>query len=267
MTFRPTDPTRTMRSTGAGLAIAAGMFVLLALFCQLHALMAHETVPLTGSLRWATAGTSCWFALLLLGWTNRERLRTVANGPLRGQIALFAFAMLPILITDAVAMHLLALLDGDPDTLGDIGGRALSFLPRAAMLSAIMMLSLIVWERRQPAAPQWAFVPAGLWLDFPEAPLLRLRAADVRLIRSAGNYSEIVCAERTWLVRATLSDLAARFGSRGFVRVHRRTVVNARHVREINGDSGGRAVIVLTGGDRVTVGPSYRRALDALTRG
>src|SRR6185295_15736964 len=182
MTFRPSDPTR-IRSTGAGLAIAAGMFVLLALFCQLHALMAHEAVPLTGSLRWAAAGTSCWCALLLLAWTNRERLRALATGPVRGQIALFALAMLPILITDAVAMHLLALLDGDPDTLGDIGGRAYSFLPRAAMLSAIMMLSLNLWERRL-AGQERAAVPRGQWLDFPEAPLLRLRAADVRLIRS-----------------------------------------------------------------------------------
>ena len=106
----------------------------------------------------------------------------------------------------------------------------------------------------------------GAWLDFPEAPLLRVRADDVALIRSAGNYSEIVARDRVHLVRATLSELADRLEPSGFVRVHRQTVINARGVRQICRDGAGRALIHLACGHAVPVGRRYMTAIDALTR-
>ena len=109
--------------------------------------------------------------------------------------------------------------------------------------------------------------PPGEWLDFPEAPLLRVRADDVVLIRSAGNYSEIVAHGRAHLVRATLSELSDRLAPQGFVRVHRQTVINARNVRQVCRDGAGRALIHLACGNTVPVGRRYMDAIDALTRG
>ena len=86
------------------------------------------------------------------------------------------------------------------------------------------------------------------------------------LIRSAGNYSEIVAQGRVHLVRATLSELADRLAPVGFVRVHRQTLINARNVRQVCRDSAGRALIHLACGNAVPVGRRYMAAIDTLTR-
>jgi DNA-binding LytR/AlgR family response regulator len=136
-----------------------------------------------------------------------------------------------------------------------------------AILGTTILLVLLAWEqhltaqlrrapRFEPAPPTPTPAP-GAWLDFPESPLLRVRADDVVLIRSAGNYSEIVAHGRAHLVRATLSELSDRLAPLGFVRVHRQTVINARNVR---------ALIHLACGNAVPVGRRYMGAIDALTR-
>jgi hypothetical protein len=148
---------------------------------------------------------------------------------------------------------------------------------RAAILGGTMLLVLLAWERHllgqaprlQPAPLPYHRdqpAPSGEWLDFPEAPLLRIRADDVVLIRSAGNYSEIVALGRAHLVRAPLGTLADRLADLGFVRVHRQTIINARNVRQICRDAAGRALIHLDCGQTVPVGRRYMTAIDALTR-
>lgn len=114
------------------------------------------------------------------------------------------------------------------------------------------------------AAADPAPAARGEWLDLPEAPLLRVRAGDVVLIRSAGNYSEIVADNgRVHLVRATLTQLAARFAPLGYIRIHRQTIVNARHVREIRPEPGGRTIIDLYCGISVPLGGRYVEAMGA----
>lgn len=254
-----------LRATGFGLAGAAALFVALLGYCKMHGLWG-DTVPLGVSARWAASGTLCWSILLLVGWANRHRLRAVAAGPLFGQARLFLLAAAAALATDIASMQLAGLMSNDTDPLLEIVARLFGFAPRAAMLSAIAMLSLVVWNRRAPsAAVRTPAPPFGEWLDFPEAPLLRLRAEEVRMIRSAGNYSEIVGADRTWLVRAPIGDLAARLLPRGFVRIHRGVVINSRHVRSVSRDARGRPTIMLSSGDTLRVGRSYRDGVDALT--
>lgn len=259
------DSTQTLRAAATALGVAAGLFALFMGYCVLHGVVGAEPVEVGTSARWGLAATLSWSALLLLGWRWRHRLRAAAAGPPRARIALLVLGTLPILAADAVSMQLSAVLN-EHWSRALLLPRLYQFAPRAAMLSAILLLALLLWERRLAAArPQPA--PADDWLDFPEAPLLRLRAADVALIRSAGNYSEIVCPARTFLVRATLSELADRLAPRGFVRVHRQTVINAAHVREIARDADGRATIRLAQDVAVPVGRRYRCAIDALTRG
>jgi hypothetical protein len=260
------DSAQALRATGIFLAGAAGLFASLLLYCKMHGLWG-ETVPLIVSARWAASGTLCWSALMLVGWANRGRLRAIAAGSFGSQIRLFLVGAILALATDFVAMQLAGMISNENGPLADSLERAFSFAPVAAMLSAIFMLSLILWNRRATVVgPRTSTVSQIDWLEFPEAPLLKLRAEEVRLIRSAGNYSEIVGAGRSWLVRAPIGDLAARLLPRGFVRVHRQIVINSRHVRAVCRDARGRPAITLSGGETVTVGRSYRDRLDRLTR-
>uniref|UniRef100_UPI0013DC0D18 LytTR family DNA-binding domain-containing protein n=2 Tax=Pseudomonadota TaxID=1224 RepID=UPI0013DC0D18 len=73
-------------------------------------------------------------------------------------------------------------------------------------------------------------------------------------IRSAGNYSEILAHGRVHLVRAPLSELAARFADLGFVRVHRQVVVNRQHVSQIYREASGRLTVQLRCGAIVALG-------------
>lgn len=263
------DSNEPLRTALAAVAVTGGLFIVFMGYCALHSAVAGDgETSIVVSARWGFAAALSWSALLFLGWAWRHQLRAFAAASLHARLALFALATVPIAATDAVSMRITELLNYCFDD-ASLLPRVYSFTPRAVMLSAIFLLVLQLWEWRMARAPEPADSVDTFddpWLDFPEAPLLRLRVADVLLIRSAGNYSEIVTAERTHLVRAPLSQLADRLGPRGFVRVHRQTVINASHVRCIARDSEGRATLRLSAGSPVPVGRSYRCAIDTLTR-
>jgi hypothetical protein len=254
-----------LRVTGAGIAGAGALFVGLLVYCKMHGYWGPEPVPLAVSARWAASGSLCWSVLLLTGWTHRARLLKAASGSAASQSRLFALFLLLALVTDALSVQLAGMTASDAGIGRELLARMYGFAPTAAMISAIAMLSLVLWGRTVPRLDRQDRQTASEWIDFPEAPLLRLRVDDIRLIRSAGNYSEIVGETGTWLVRAPLSDLAARLFPKGFVRVHRRVVINARHVRLVSRDPSGRPAITLSCGGTVSVGRSYRDQLDHLT--
>ena len=194
-------------------------------------------------------------------------------------LPLLALAFAPVIIADLLASRFAIGLSGYP--ICAPGAIPLpgfdSFLPRGAVLGTAMLLSLLGWSQylaKRAAAETAELEPIvafpepgekpllpGEWLALPEAPHLRLRIADIVLIRSAGNYSEIVANGRAHLVRVSLTDLAHRLASMGFIRVHRQTVVNGRQVREIRKGAGGNRVVELLCGVSVTLGRSYARSV------
>lgn len=217
-----------------------------------------------------------WATLITLGWVFRDRLRDAIVAPQRSRLLLLVLAFVPVAIADALSTQILA-APVDPSCGLPAESPFADFLPRVAILGTTMLLVLLAWEQhlavRLHPAPRFAPAPPlptpaapGEWLDFPEAPLLRVRADDVVLIRSAGNYSEIVAHGRAHLVRATLSELSDRLAPMGFVRVHRQTVINARNVRQVCRDGAGRALVHLACGNAVPVGRRYMTAIDTLTR-
>lgn len=229
--------------------------------------------PLVKMLVWALA--------VAIGCGCRRPLAELLHEGRRSPLLLVALAFVPVVLADVLASQFAVAISGYPTCAP--GAPPLppffSFLPRAAILGTAVLLSLLAWghylarraaEDAAELAPIMAYpqpervADSGDWLDLPESPLLRLRAQDVVLIRSAGNYSEIVANGRAHLVRATLTELSHRFAPLGFVRVHRQTMVNARQVREIRRDPGGRTVIELLCGVSVSPGRSYVRSVEAL---
>lgn len=85
--------------------------------------------------------------------------------------------------------------------------------------------------------------------------------SDVDWIEGAGNYVRLHVGDETHLVRASLTELEQRLGGRGFVRVHRSTIVNLDRVREMRHWSGGTHILELDDGTEVRVSPGYRDAL------
>lgn len=220
-----------------------------------------------------------WGPVLAIGFACREPVRDLLAVPQRPLLMLTVLAFVPVTIADLLSSQLAIAISGDmrcaPGTppLPSV----LSFLPRAAILGTTVLLALLAWGRHLEnlarggsddmvltPLPEAYSAMSGEWLHLPEAPLLRVRIQDVTLIRSAGNYSEIVANGRVHLVRATLSELAHRFAPLGFVRVHRQTVVNARQIREIRREPGGRPIVHLACGMPIPLGRRFRSAIEAL---
>ena len=275
MATRPRESISDLQISGTGAAVLAGLAFLLG-----YGVRGGVSVPAPrASAPNPEADFTValvWGALITLGWVFRDRLRDLMLAPQRSRLLLVAFAFIPVTIADALSTQILA-APVDPGCALPSGPDFSGLLPRVAILGTTMLLVLLAWEqhltgqlrrapRFEPAQPTPPPAAPGEWLDFPESPLLRVRANDVVLIRSAGNYSEIVAHGRAHLVRATLSELADRLASRGFVRVHRQTVINARNVRQVCRDGTGRALIHLACGNTVAVGRRYMDAIDALTR-
>jgi LytTr DNA-binding domain len=84
----------------------------------------------------------------------------------------------------------------------------------------------------------------------------RVSAADIDYIKAAGNYVELFGYGRSWLLRATLHEMAAKLDTDGFARVHRSMLVNRGRVLSVV-RSGQRQWLAMRCGERLPVGRQY----------
>ncbi|WP_433215731.1 LytR/AlgR family response regulator transcription factor [Microtetraspora malaysiensis] len=80
-----------------------------------------------------------------------------------------------------------------------------------------------------------------------------------------GDYVRLHTVDGTYLVRMPLAALERRWGGSGFVRAHRSTLVNARHVSELRYD-GGRMVLQVGGAVLPVSRRHTRQVRDQLVR-
>ncbi|HYM60507.1 MAG TPA: LytTR family DNA-binding domain-containing protein, partial [Thermoanaerobaculia bacterium] len=69
------------------------------------------------------------------------------------------------------------------------------------------------------------------------------------------------------LIRQTLGDIERRLNPKEFLRIHRSTIVNVRHVKEIHPWFRGHHVVLLDTGRRVRLSRHQRAKLDAIVNG
>jgi two-component system LytT family response regulator len=78
--------------------------------------------------------------------------------------------------------------------------------------------------------------------------IVLVKAADLEAIEAAGNYVMLVEPARKPLLRLTLSEIEKQLDPARFARIHRSTIINSDHVREIRLDSHGDCDVVLESG-------------------
>jgi two-component system LytT family response regulator len=88
-----------------------------------------------------------------------------------------------------------------------------------------------------------------------------LDLARVEWIESQGNYLALHEGGKSHLIRETLQSFAARIDPGRFIRVHRRTIVDIRRVREIRALGNGDAELLLEGGETIRVSRSHGAAV------
>ncbi len=94
--------------------------------------------------------------------------------------------------------------------------------------------------------------------------ILFLPVSEIRWIAAEENYVRISTAEETHLLRETMTHLEERLDPRNFLRVHRSSIVNLQHVKEVRTDGEGETAVMLVNGQKVPVSRSYRSRIQRL---
>jgi len=87
---------------------------------------------------------------------------------------------------------------------------------------------------------------------------------DIDWIEAQDYYAEIHAGGRTYLVRQSLQKLAASLDPGRFVRIHRKTIVNIRRVKELEPMFHGEYVVFLHDGTRLKLSRTFKSHLGRL---
>jgi two-component system, LytTR family, response regulator len=95
--------------------------------------------------------------------------------------------------------------------------------------------------------------------------ILFLPIAEIHWISAEENYVRICTAKESHLLRDTMTHFESRLDPRLFLRIHRSTIVNLQHVKEIRSDSvEGESFVVLSHGQKLPVSRGYRSRITGL---
>jgi two-component system, LytTR family, response regulator len=91
-----------------------------------------------------------------------------------------------------------------------------------------------------------------------------VNVAEIDWVEADGDYVSVHVKSKSWLLRETIAAAEARLALSGFVRIHRSTLVNIYHVRELLPLSKGEFTVVLLDGTQLKLSRNYRFALERL---
>jgi two-component system LytT family response regulator len=94
--------------------------------------------------------------------------------------------------------------------------------------------------------------------------IIFLPVSDIRWIGAEENYVRISTLNETHLLRETMTHLEEKLNPEMFLRVHRCSIVNLEHVKEVRTEHDGEYSVVLLGGEKLTMSRSYRSRLTGL---
>lgn len=115
----------------------------------------------------------------------------------------------------------------------------------------VAQLQTLIQTRAAGATPKRLTVKNGEAYEFVEIDT-------VDWAESANNYVQLHCGTKNYLMSETLNNLEKRLGPHGFVRVHRRHLVNPRRIVAVHRMLGGTFMLQLRNGVRIGTGRQYK---------
>ena len=213
------------------IGITAIIWIAGAVYCSGYERLLSGLDNWPGSLVWSAVAILPWLALF--EWSKGSAGRRLTLPPLNLGGALVATAVM------SLALGRLLGADGHSASL------VLSAVRR--LPAAGVGLLLILWSR--------AGARVSPRDEEADARLSSLATA-IDWIEAADNYVELHLAGRRVLRRMTMRDAERALSPHGFVRVHRRFLVNGGRIAAITGTNGDR-VIRLTDGTELPVGRAF----------
>jgi hypothetical protein len=234
---RPTfEMPRARPLTGLALGAATiAIWLAGALYCSGYEALASGLDNWPGSLWWSAVAVLPWLALF--EWSKTGTGRHLSRRP--------AALALALVVTAATSLLLEAGIDGLLG--GHMASLGLSVLRR--LPAAGVGLVLILWSR------------AGLAAEDAEADeQLVAIAGSIDWIGAADNYVELHVGERTLTRRMTMRQAEQILAPHGFIRIHRRFLVNRARIERIGKD--GARIVRLADGGELPVGRAFAANLN-----
>jgi two-component system LytT family response regulator len=91
-----------------------------------------------------------------------------------------------------------------------------------------------------------------------------VRVSEILWIDAAGNYIKIHTTDEVLSLRETMASIEKRLNPQMFLRIHRSTIVNVEQISELQQQFHGDYVVLLKGGQRLTLSRSYRDKMQNL---
>ncbi|HXV17905.1 MAG TPA: LytTR family DNA-binding domain-containing protein, partial [Gemmatimonadaceae bacterium] len=91
-----------------------------------------------------------------------------------------------------------------------------------------------------------------------------LEIGDIRWIESSANYLKFCTREEVFVTRGTMSALEETLDPDRFLRIHRSTIINVEHLKELRPWYTGEYVVIMNGGKELTLARRYRYQLQRL---
>lgn len=89
-----------------------------------------------------------------------------------------------------------------------------------------------------------------------------VKSTQIDWISAEGNYARLHSGELSYLLRESMQSIEDSLDASTFIRVHRSAIVNLDRVRKLVTSPDGTPSIVLSTGDSIPLGPSYRGRLE-----
>jgi two-component system, LytTR family, response regulator len=137
-------------------------------------------------------------------------------------------------------------------------------------LTVYGLIAALTYLRAQPELPTFVGAPAPSQIREPDfTPYFIRRGDDIlpvdiaTIVRMAGadDYTELVTAEATHLVRTTLSEFERSLDPAKFVRVHRSHIVSLEWIARAEPSGGGRMLLHMRNGEMVQTSRSGGKLL------
>ena len=226
-----------------GALVISGLAVWLAGASYCHGyqyfLTGEETGSWSGSLTWSAIAVVPWFALF--EWSKEPQGLEATRRP-----AMLAALVLAIAAFSIRLEYLVDFCVGDvTDRFGLLVMRRLPAIGVSVLLITLTRRAVL----RRPVNP--ATVELGTI------------AKAIDWIEAADNYVELHVGGRTVMRRMTMRDAEEALRGRGFVRIHRRFMVNRDRIAAIAGSNGDR-VVRLADGTELGVGRAFAPNLSRL---
>jgi two-component system, LytTR family, response regulator len=140
--------------------------------------------------------------------------------------------------------------------------RFLEVLTRAK----IHILRSIEYQERQQSADPPGPPQDALLLIKSQGRLLFLRMSELKWVEAERDYVRLHLEKDSHFIRDTMNNFQRRLDKRGFIRIHRSTIVNVNEISEILPLLGGDYSVVLRDRTQLTLSRRYRSSLDDFLR-